>query len=169
MLGPKPMMKMARDLEKRCSRAVELSEDLVQRYPAVPEYKALLARARQRLGLIKMYRGKQDEAVRFFEQAEKLAASLARRFPASGYRLLLGESRLGLGEALRYEGKTDRAVRVLRQSINELTKVVDTLSRPRFGRELLARHWDSLARSLERQGKRGDATKAREEAKKLRR
>src|SRR5262249_2349329 len=49
--GRLPFPKLGRDLEKRCSRALDLANELASKYPAVPEYQALQARCRTRLGM----------------------------------------------------------------------------------------------------------------------
>jgi serine/threonine protein kinase len=137
------------EVEPIFARAVGLVDELVAKNPAVPNYQALLARARRQLGGVQAAQGKDEEALTNLRKAMRLSDLLAGRFPNSlGYRLSGLDARLVLGEYYHRRDDLEAAEELLRGTVAELRKMVDAPPRPRFLRGMLSRHARALANTL---------------------
>jgi serine/threonine protein kinase len=159
--GPRSL----REAQRRTARALELSQELSTKYPAVPDYQLLLARSSQRLGRWQSATGRAEEGTANIRKALALHRDLQKRFPdVLPYRWPRIEAQLMLGEALRRQKDLAGSEKVLRESLAEVEKLAADLPRVRFLRALAARHYERLAQTLLRQGRKSEADEAMRKA-----
>jgi len=115
-----------------------IHEDLVHRFPDLPEYQSCLARTHNRLGLWHAAAGLADEAARSFEAAAQMYEELHRKYPeVFEYLTALGTTWQHMGNLHRDRGDDqaalacyDKAVPKLEESYRKLPEAASVGSMP---------------------------------------
>ena len=128
---------------ERVRRAVIICEDLIQSYPNVTEYQALMGTSLTRLGMLLLSRQDIDEAADAIQQAVSFQKPLAERFSTvSLYQVAYLQSLWGLSEIAVARKDTQEAVGHLDTAIARLEFLTDQPPENR----MLARYLENLRR-----------------------
>lgn len=129
--------------EQRIRRAVVLCEDLIESYPNVTEYQALMGTSLTRLGTVLHQQKKDDEAVDAFTDALAWQRPLSERFSTVPlYQVVYLQSLWGLSEISLARNDPAAAIAHLDTAIERLQVLTDSDSKSR----MLAHYLEKLRR-----------------------
>jgi tetratricopeptide (TPR) repeat protein/serine/threonine protein kinase len=104
--------------EELCRRAIDLGEELVAQFPAVPHYRFSLARAHRFLGNVQSAAGKPAEALKaHLLELDILQKLVAEHAVDPGYRRELAWAYMDVGRLFRTLGKPKEAEQAFRRAL----------------------------------------------------
>lgn len=154
---------------ERYALALKLASELREGHPDVPAYAATLGRALLRIGEVQMRDGQLADAEPKFTQAIDTFRALVDEGPPGGpYRRDYATALLSLARLLGQAHRFEEAQKMLARGIGFLEAGPSDLGANRFGRPMLSRQYEEMARVLERMGKTAEAEEASRKAEEIR-
>lgn len=148
-------------------RAVELARQLVATHPTIPRYRAVLANALRRQA-DSLQRANPADAVERYVDAVQHYRELANEFPSiQVYELYLAMTLRDYSDTLQELNRPVEARPLMEEAVARHRTYWSQRPDDRFGRGMLARSYEDLAKLLQQLGDQSAADKARREARQL--
>jgi tetratricopeptide (TPR) repeat protein len=146
--------------ERAFRRALDLYEQLVAEFPAVPEYRNELASSHDGLGNLLADLGQRAAAGQVYRRALDIKEQLADDFPdVPEYRLGLAGSCVNFGHLVRDQGQAEASMAWFDKAVALLEPLVRQEPRLLAGRLFLRNAHIARAQALDKLGRHADAVK----------
>ena len=157
------------DSTQQLPRATDLARQLVQAHPSIPRYQALLARA-LKARASRLERTEAVEAEKLYRESVDLYRSLADEFAdIPAYQMFLALALQDHARNLRSLERLADARQVLEQAVVRQQDFLALRPDSSFGKSVLMRQYNELARTLRELGATAEAEQAMQSAEDLRR
>ena len=152
----------------RIQRGIEVARQVSLAHPSIPRYRAALAHALKEMARL-LQKSQPDDADQHFTESVQIYRSLARDFAdIPAYHTLLAMALREHARHVRDSGRASEALTIVREGVAEQEVYVDLRPDNRFGKNMLVRLYEELAKTLTALDEKEDAEKAAEKAERLR-
>lgn len=155
--------------ESHLRRAVDLAKGITDKYPEIPRYRGALARSQKDLARLLHTTNRPRMAEALIADAVEIYEDLWEEFPAvTSYQFFLAAALQSHGDVLRDLGRLTDSRQAIERSIEQQESYLKANPDAVFGRSMLARQNDSLAKTLALLDADDEADEAARRAKEIR-
>jgi tetratricopeptide (TPR) repeat protein len=155
--------------ESQLRRAMSLAKALTDEYPEIPRYRAASARSQKDLAWLLHTTGRPYAAEPLLSAAVTLYEDLREEYPTvEAYQFFLAMALQSHGNVLRDVDRLTESRRAIQRAIEQQESYLKARPNTAFGKSMLARQNDSLAKTLKLLGEEDEAAEASRQAKEIR-